>query len=264
MSSTEKIKRRCVFCGSEGVTSEHVWPEWIGKLVRDYLGGGGGQWTTLHPGGGMFRQKDLDITVKQVCHACNSRWMSQLEDEAIPVLTPLIAPKRAPIDLAHASQVTLARWAFKTALMADFLTVGPRLFAPSVYSDFFLNRLPPDRCFIWIAGHVAVAPRPRIMLLPQHGEFGLRWRLSGLPFDRKVDVAVVTICILTVVFQVLIHDGDVFPSGAFGHVEGIRLIWPANDATILWPPDMKLLSERALFAFASRYHRPMDGPIRAT
>jgi hypothetical protein len=134
MYPTEEIKRRCVFCGSSGVSLEHVFPEWIVELLRDKLGSGG--WTRTRRSEKWIQPK-LEITVKRVCKPCNNGWMAELEDRARPILSPMIIAKHLPVELPIAAQLTTSRWAFKTALMADFISPGDRLFAPSIYPDFF-------------------------------------------------------------------------------------------------------------------------------
>jgi hypothetical protein len=54
-------------------------------------------------------------TVRCVCADCNNGWMSELEDEVKPVLTPLLKNHRTT--LTRDDQILLATWATKTGLV---------------------------------------------------------------------------------------------------------------------------------------------------
>jgi hypothetical protein len=54
-----------------------------------------------------------EITSKHFCKACNSGWMSVLEEQAKPIITPLLAALAVQLDASD--QHVLARWSIKTA-----------------------------------------------------------------------------------------------------------------------------------------------------
>src|SRR3954454_12205133 len=97
-------KNRCVFCGAAEVTDEHVWPDWISRTllpelklrkVRTRTDPASKQTEEV---GRSWGGPGLDIKVKRVCGACNSGWMSELENEAKPYLTPLILGEATELD----------------------------------------------------------------------------------------------------------------------------------------------------------------------
>jgi hypothetical protein len=107
----------CVFCGAGGkLTREHVLGDWLTEigLPRDPV---------MHIAGPLNRSpREVGVsppfthTVREVCGACNSGWMSRLEDHAKRVLTPLILGESGVIELED--QGGVAAWAQKTALVA--------------------------------------------------------------------------------------------------------------------------------------------------
>jgi hypothetical protein len=107
----------CVFCGATGgLTGEHVFGSWLTRIGLD-LG------PVVQRAGPLNRiPRDLGITrpfrqkVRDVCGTCNHGWMSQLEDIARQVLTPLILGDSGTIDLSDRGAV--AAWMQKTALVA--------------------------------------------------------------------------------------------------------------------------------------------------
>ncbi len=118
--------RRCVFCGGERLTREHVWPQWIVAAIRQHVGPG--PIRVARPGDTPYDVPELDVAVRMVCATCNNGWMSSLETGVRPALEPMILG-RLPVLLTPAMQALLARWAFKTALMVD-------LFKPQSERDY--------------------------------------------------------------------------------------------------------------------------------
>ncbi len=108
--------RRCVFCDqANGLTREHVWPDWLNDVFRDPLG-----WTITHSTPDRAREWErqtprLDQTVRRVCGKCNHGWMSDLEGEAKDLVTHMIFGN--PIVLQPEHQDLLLRWSYKTTLM---------------------------------------------------------------------------------------------------------------------------------------------------
>lgn len=107
----------CVFCGRAGPqTKEHVLPAWLKGMGLDgtpvsYQAG----WLNRLPrtlGAG----RPFDVTVGDVCAACNGGWMSRLEEQARRILGPLILGQPAAVDEADLGIV--AAWTQKTALVA--------------------------------------------------------------------------------------------------------------------------------------------------
>lgn len=108
--------RRCVFCGGQPLTREHVWPQWIISTIREHVGPGPIRVARLSDA--PYEVPELDVAVRAVCAACNNGWMSSLETAVRPALEPMILG-RFPVHLTPTTQALLARWAFKTALMVD-------------------------------------------------------------------------------------------------------------------------------------------------
>jgi hypothetical protein len=58
-----------------------------------------------------------------VCENCNHGWMSALEGQTAPVLTPLINGQRSPFELSVGESLIISRWAVKTALVLSSVTM---------------------------------------------------------------------------------------------------------------------------------------------
>jgi hypothetical protein len=102
----------CIFCNNNSGSREHLWPKWI--LTRSKFG----------PLRHQIRKREAviirpEVTVKTVCQACNSGWMSALESECIPVIGSMLQGLTVP--LSQEQQETVADWAVKTAMIMDSL-----------------------------------------------------------------------------------------------------------------------------------------------
>ena len=119
----------CEFCGTRGVTKQHVWPDWMGrhfsestayhvqdlfdiKLLRSpsiaVLQ------PRMHFSQGPFHTRKLRIA----CQKCNSGWMSRIESKAKPTLELLAPGIRPRLDLS--AQQALAAWLALFTMVAEF------------------------------------------------------------------------------------------------------------------------------------------------
>lgn len=109
----------CVFCGGRPLTREHLWPDWL----RAYFGDP----ERLHRHGSSDDQR-LDVlrewtakaatqTARITCKGCNNEWGSSMEDDAKPLLLPMISGKRQR--LSQTSQRVISTWAAHTMMVID-------------------------------------------------------------------------------------------------------------------------------------------------
>jgi hypothetical protein len=121
-----KPQQRCVFCDRTGLSKEDIWSKWTRVLVPTLpLGSHTRGLATGFPG----RTRKLDnlkkyqgtvnsIKLRVVCERhCNNGWMSILETQAKPVLTPLIKDERC--ELGEAAQKILSRWIAVKVIVAE-------------------------------------------------------------------------------------------------------------------------------------------------
>jgi hypothetical protein len=93
------------------------------------------------------------VTVKAVCQTCNGGWMNDIEAQAMPYLSRLIAGQQ--LQLNRVELTAIATWVFKTALMAQLTSVEGIAALGAVYRSFYVARHPPESCVIWVAAHGA-------------------------------------------------------------------------------------------------------------
>lgn len=150
---TTNVLNNCVFCNDnltkDNKSKEHIIPQWLIeflKLKKENI-----QPTHFSSNGLTVstRFHTLDgLLAGRVCNLCNGEWMSNLEQEAIPIIKPLITGDMVVIDLNDIQRQILARWTAKTAYT---LNSASNYFknVPANHYNFIrenTNSLPPKVC----------------------------------------------------------------------------------------------------------------------
>src|SRR3954469_13275208 len=97
-----RVKKRgyCIFCGGTPLSKEHFFAEWMHdylppKPSTHYVAGS----DLIGRPGKMFRPGNVfERHLRVVCKACNSGWMSTLQNEAKPILIPLMQGVRRTLN----------------------------------------------------------------------------------------------------------------------------------------------------------------------
>jgi hypothetical protein len=132
------------------VGTEHAMPLWTGKVIP-----GSGPWVHRHADRHRDEpirewSKDVpDLKCNAACQHCNEGWMSQLEDRAKPILTPLILGRSTRLELHDLE--TVCFWAIKTSLMLDRCSDADRQNVPaSVYAELYKAQTVLPSTHLWI------------------------------------------------------------------------------------------------------------------
>lgn len=142
--------RRCIFCGSEDLSEEHLIADWVfrafarsrkpGPLFRGLMRDG----NQLHLQGG-----DPVLTARVVCKACNNGWMSGIDRAAAEALKPLVQG-RSTVTLNGDAQAAVAAWIYKSALTFDAFQNGDAGQLVTSRSEFMATRAAPAGCTIYL------------------------------------------------------------------------------------------------------------------
>lgn len=243
-----RTSSRCIFCDAEPpLTDEHIFGDWLRELgytgegVREIVSGDGSE--PIIQRGGFFSKK-----LKIVCADCNGRWMSSLEEAAKPLLIRIFNLPYSPYQQPHIGldtndQLALARWAFKTAVVASYIT-RQEIFPAKHREEFHAHERhdPPQRAQIWTAA--ATVP-----IHPVHGESlgGTEFRPRELAIRQGGSTVVQTayeaqVRLFNVVFVVMgyVDDGS---TDVMARIElspdlsqVLTPIWPPTQGGIEWPP----------------------------
>ena len=84
----------CGFCDNRDITQEHVWADWLRKVILDSRAQVGTKTfrAEIERMGktASFQKDDLEITVGMPCGSCNNGWMSDLENAVRPFMTDMV------------------------------------------------------------------------------------------------------------------------------------------------------------------------------
>jgi hypothetical protein len=145
----------CLFCSSlvNRRTKEHVLAQWLAAILP---GEGMIVVSTASDAPGFtprtWTKRGVDITVRQVCEACNSGWLSDLENTIKGVLTHMVLGRS--VVLSPLEQDRLAAWIYKTALMFALTNPsGAYYFANHDYTAFKAHLRPPHGTRAWLAAY---------------------------------------------------------------------------------------------------------------
>ena len=231
--------KSCIFCESNGVTKEHVFPNWMKKIFqRDE--------TTTHTFGVVDKSELHGIPrltevgkqghagtrkVRVVCSNCNNGWLSQLEDDAKGVLEPVIQGQK--IGLGLEQQKLLATWLAKSAMTAEF--VRPRRDGVTQAERRYLmeNKEPPANWIVWLAGYEG----------GDWSELGMgqsRGNLQSTPYriiGQPTEYAQATIFGLGNAIGLVVSASVDEIANRFAELEWdhVLRIWPPKPRSILWP-----------------------------
>jgi hypothetical protein len=229
--------RTCLFCGAAGpLNGEHIYGDWLrglgytGEGVREIVPGDGSQ--PIIQRGGPFSKK-----LKIVCYPCNSEWMSGMETAAQPLLTAMFNTRGASVMLNEAAQLTLARWAFKTAAVAAQVD-RTDTFPLAHRREFHQTDRPPQHAQI----RIGTAAIPALQRGEQLADFRFHLQTATItraghsvsfPFYRA------SFRLLTVVFDLFGYVADedmvnIDPDENLGRA--LLPLWPAQHPRIWWPP----------------------------
>jgi hypothetical protein len=185
--------------------------------------------------------------VRHVCRTCNHGWMSNLEGEAKPILTPMLLGQ--PTELPVAAQATVATWSIKTALVAQYLHGRKHIAVPlALYKRFYAERRPLPHHYVWIGRFVGRS------YASHYHHRALRLELPGevvSPDEHNAYLA--TFGVGQLVIQVLGHflDEDVAVFGQSRMAMGVQQVWPIQ-RRLLWPPGRYAFGEPGIKALANR------------
>lgn len=159
---TPRSRRACIFCGSTGkMTREHVWGDWLRQIIpaqmnkhevrAERIGAPG---TPIQAEMHLRAGDPLSSTVKVVCAACNSGWLSQIQERAKPYLIPLIRGEAAV--LGPDAQRAVAAWCAMATMTGEYIDRDPTAIAVSQADRDHLmaHQEAPPGWRVWIARYV--------------------------------------------------------------------------------------------------------------
>jgi len=229
-------RRACIFCGAEGgkISKEHLWSKWM----RDHVeASSGGTSSRIRSTGGIkvasrndWPSAGFDREISGPCKRCNESWMEALEDEARPLLIPML--QNQEVKLHPEEQRILARWATLKMLIAQEGHGNvKRVIPPNRYRLFYVDRKLPVGAQIWIGRYNGGGSWPtnyqyRELFITMHGQ-----EEPSMPNAYLVG--------FTIGYVAFIYWGHEMSRGPVANTKQVESyltqIWPATGVAA-WPP----------------------------
>jgi hypothetical protein len=151
--------RRCIFCGARADSYEHVFPDWINRVIvnqeidSEFFSVADGK---VEDARNYKTNKAAGLRAKIVCKRCNHGWMAELEDAVSTLLPPLIVGQETTLD--QSEQLLAAQWAVKTAMVGETIMYRQAKFSQDDRNLVREQGHPPLRAHVAIAAYSMEQP----------------------------------------------------------------------------------------------------------
>lgn len=244
MAKQKQFVRKCIFCGADGVSKEHFWPQWMHPLLP------AGEKFTV----GFDRFKDgeweserlremqgppMNKTIQCVCEPCNNGWMSEMEKEVRPVLERLM--RMETFTITDEERAALVRYFVMKAMVADRNVSETAVFTETQNRAFYLGRSIPSKIRLGIGRY---AFDPDVVQQFNKGTLNLTGRdETGKLVEQHTQIAIFT-------FRI----GELFVYMSVSKIalatkpNTQKLVWLSDQAkqVMNWPPANALTTAEAL------------------
>jgi hypothetical protein len=242
---TLAVARECIFCGGTPVEVEDAWPLW---LRRRFETPAEVRATRTGEKPITFLTDKIELRLKAVCEKCNQGWMSDLEQRAEPILSPMINGVSTGLD--RTTQQIVATWAVKTAMVLEHTLSAPHAIYWSPNQRAALARPPHE------------IPTETIVRISSYRGSQLAWYTGGLGYVAKLTSpepmapsTQATIVVGSLVLQVSSDryeetTGQASITWPPPHSAKSEWIWPIQHAVVQYPPAAEPLTDAELLEFA--------------
>lgn len=161
VAGNNQKRANCVFCNNPGVTKQHMWPDWLKKIIPRE-GNKHSQNTILtklisHKT--VFVQPDIKFKrgpigarkIRNVCGKCNSGWMSRLEESARLALTSIVLCEEKI--LTEKELLSIASWSAMTSIVAEYTDPKTQSIPEEDRRTIMNHGIPPSNWHIWLGNY---------------------------------------------------------------------------------------------------------------
>lgn len=243
-----KPRRLCIFCEGYPISHEHIWADWMRVYLPKWdVKNHRAEFTMRRPTGAVTNTilrsgEPQSGRLAVVCEACNTGWMSILQQEAKPILIPLIEGK--PILLARKQKCVLAAWIAMFTMVSEFLDKTGERIAITLRERSYLRetgKVPPN-WKVWIAHQNQKTWRgPLLFHETMHVSKGDE-PASDVPNTHSTTAFFGELYMHAISSQTL----DISRQKMHGVYETIvSQLWPVRPNVISWPPNRPLTNDEA-------------------
>jgi hypothetical protein len=158
-----KEQGRCIFCNETGLSKQHIWPDWLKKVItRDE-----NKNTQTLFRYDYFTEDRIAITpevkiregylgtrkIRNVCLKCNNGWMSQIEQRAKPHLITMIQGNKTTLTKSDLKDIIT--WIVMTSIMSEYTDVETKAISEEDRIALYQTQnIPNDGWLIWLGKYV--------------------------------------------------------------------------------------------------------------
>ena len=229
----------CLYCPNRANSKEHLFPDWLNEVLG-YV-----HPTLLFLGKTRGWRSDKPAThkLRVVCETCNNGWMSDIEDAAKPILTPLVLGQPSHLDVNQ--QQVVATWAFSRAIIGEQLSPDLKGIPADHRQWLFEHHEPPPQV------RVFAAATDGLWWLPGEGQGRGNVHFSGKKMLSNKDQTHIspslvagalvgyaaTILVRHLALQVV---ANILDGGALAYPADLAPflteVWPTTTIPMTWPP----------------------------
>jgi hypothetical protein len=151
---SQSAQRECIFCGASGLSKEHVFSDWLSKVLPST-----GKHTQVRTGYKLgdeapytsIDERPLDlkqIVVKRVCTSCNNGWMSAIVSRAKPTVSIMATGETASFTADEIQ--ALAAWCAVTAITAEYTDTRTIAISKPEVEHVYTKHAPPPNWSICV------------------------------------------------------------------------------------------------------------------
>jgi hypothetical protein len=136
---------RCIFCENNSGSPEHLWPDWMHKIVKF------APINIQEADGSIIYGQDPEQTIDTVCHNCNTVWMSLIEHKNRSRLKPMLLNE--PLVLDRGGMKLLTEWVVLRAMVFESVKLrndNEQFFAREERVALRENQTIPERTRVWV------------------------------------------------------------------------------------------------------------------
>lgn len=162
---------KCIFCGGPRMSKEHIWSDWLTKRGAIPSQSSHNQLSTLLKFDPNTSKAQLDIgeliskegpliqrKIRRVCVPCNSGWMRDIVNAAIPYAEKAVTGQFLLLD--ERSQLSLSAWISICCVMAEFTDEKTRVIPHEHLKHIKNEGLPPFSWRIFIGQYDGIEWSP--------------------------------------------------------------------------------------------------------